>query len=94
MKTKDVPAVVMLLAGGVYCVMGISHQTPLWEFTLYLLPVLIIFWMIGGILRMILDKYMVEMADKPEEEQGEVSEDAEAQEQTETAEETSSDEDE
>ena len=66
MKTKDVPAIVMLLAGGVYCAIGIRYQIPLMQFTMQLLAVLIIFWILGGIVRMVLDKFMVEMADKEE----------------------------
>jgi len=78
MKTKDLPAIVMLLAGGVYCVIGIRYQIPLMQFTLQLLMVLILFWIFGGIVRMVLDKCMIEMADKKEsEEDTEKSEDGE-----------------
>lgn len=78
MKTKDLPAIVMLLAGGVYCVIGIRYQIPLMQFTLQLLMILILFWILGGIVRMVLDKFMVEMADKKEsEEDTEKSEDGE-----------------
>ena len=82
MKTKDVPAIVMLLAGGVYCVIGIRYQIPLMQFTLQLLIVLIIFWILGGIVRMVLDKYMVEMADKTEENEDEEASDGEENNET------------
>lgn len=82
MKTNYVPAIVMLLAGGVYCLLGIFYQIPLWEFSIQLLIVLIIFWIIGGIIRIVLDKYMGEIEEKSEgteeaEESEESSEDTE-----------------
>ena len=64
MKTKDIPAMVMLLAGGVYCLLGIRYQIPLMDFSVQLLIVLLIFWIIGGIVRLFLDKYMGEIEDK------------------------------
>ena len=67
MKTKEIPAMVMLLAGGVYCLLGIYYQIPLMEFSVQLLIVLLIFWIFGGIVRMFLDKYMGEIEDKTEE---------------------------
>ena len=79
MKTKDVPAIVMLLAGGVYCVIGIRYQIPLMQFTLQLLAVLIMFWIFGGIVRMVLDKFMVVMADKEENKDEETGEHAEGE---------------
>lgn len=74
MKTNYVPAIVMLSAGCVYCLFGILYQIPLWNFTIQLLTVLIIFWIIGGIIRMVLDKYMGEIEEKSEEESEEESE--------------------
>ena len=73
MKTKDIPAIVMLLAGGLYCLLGIYYQIPLLDFTVQLLLVLLIFWIFGGILRMILDRFIGEVK-KPEEEQAEEAE--------------------
>ena len=77
MKTNYVPAIVMLLAGGVYCLLGIFYQIPLWDFTIQLLIVLIIFWIMGGIIKMVLDKYMGEIEEKTEEESDEESEENE-----------------
>lgn len=68
MKTKEIPAIVMLLAGGVYCLIGIRYQIPLMDFSVQLLIVLLIFWMIGGIIRFVLDKFMGEIEEKAEEE--------------------------
>ena len=76
MKTKEIPAIVMLLAGGVYCLLGIYYQIPLMEFSVQLLIVLLIFWIFGGIVRMFLDKNMGEIEDKAKEEEGETEEGA------------------
>lgn len=76
MKTNYVPAIVMLLAGGVYCLFGIYNQTPLMDFCLQLLIVLIIFWIIGGIIRMILDRFMGEIEDKNKTEDNSEEEDS------------------
>ncbi len=67
MKTKDVPAIIMLLAGGVYCLFGIIYKIPLMEFLIHLLIILLVFWMFGGIIRMILDRFMGEIVVKEEE---------------------------
>lgn len=69
MKTKDLPAIVMLLAGAVYCLIGIRDKVDLWDFTLTLFIVLLVFYILGGIVKVILDKCMVILADKPEEEE-------------------------
>ena len=66
MKTKEIPAIVMLLAGGVYCLIGIRYQIPLMDFTVQLLVVLLVFWIIGGIVRIVLDRFMWEIGDKTE----------------------------
>ena len=94
MKTKEIPAIVMLLAGGVYCLLGIYYQIPLMEFSVQLLIVLLIFWMFGGIIRMILDKFMGEIEDKTEEEEEETEEGAtgETEEEDSKEEETDSEE--
>ena len=67
MKTKEIPAIVMLLAGGVYCLFGIIYKIPLMEFLIHLLIILLVFWMFGGIIRMILDRFMGEIVIKEEE---------------------------
>ena len=77
MKTNYVSAIVMLSAGGVYCLFGIYNGVPLMDFCIQLLSVLIIFWIIGGIIRMVLDKYMGEIEDKNKEETEEESEEDE-----------------
>ncbi len=77
MKTNYVSAIVMLLAGGVYCLFGIYYQIPLMDFCVQLLVVLIIFWMIGGIIRMVLDRFMGEIEDKTKKDEEESEENEE-----------------
>jgi len=67
MKTKDVPAIIMLLAGGVYCLFGIIYSIPLMEFLIHLFVILLVFWIFGGIVKMILDRFMGEIVVKKEE---------------------------
>lgn len=81
MKTKDIPAIVMLLAGGVYCLIGIRYQIPLMDFLVQLLIILMIFWIIGGIVRMFLDKFMGEIEDKSKSEEDEETEETDADEE-------------
>ena len=74
MKTNGVPAIIMLLAGGVYCLLGILYQIPLMDFLVQLLLILLLFWILGGIVRMVLDRFMGEMEDKAKEEEQETEE--------------------
>ena len=91
MKTKDIPAMVMLLAGGVYCLIGIRYQIPLMDFSVQLLIVLLVFWMIGGIVRIVLDKFMGEIEDKTKAEETEDAEEKDAEGESENSEESSED---
>ena len=79
MKTKDIPAMVMLLAGGVYCLIRIRYQIPLMDFSVQLLIVLLVFWMMGGIVRMVLDKFMGEIEDPAKAEETEEAEEKDAE---------------
>ena len=88
MKTKDIPAIVMLLAGGVYCLIGIRYQIPLMDFLIQLLIILLVFWIIGGIVRMFLDKFMGEIGEKAQSEETEKSEE-DAKEESEDSEDSS-----
>lgn len=73
MKTKGIPAVVMLLAGFVTCIIGIVQHMETDVFTKTLLAVLIIFYVLGCIVKLVLDKNFKEM-DEPEENQEESGE--------------------
>ena len=68
MKTNSVPAIVMLLAGAVYCLFGIRAGVPLMDFTVQLLIVLFVFYVLGAIIRLVLDKFMGEVGVKNDEE--------------------------
>ena len=68
----------MLLAGGVYCLIGIRYQIPLMDFLVQLLIVLLIFWIIGGIVRMVLDKFMGEIEDESKSEEDDDAEEEDA----------------
>ncbi len=92
MKTKEIPAIVMLLAGGVYCLIGIRYQIPLMDFTVQLLIVLLVFWMIGGIVRMVLDRFMGEIEDKAKGEESEETQEKDAEEDAEESDDTSNEE--
>lgn len=67
MKTNYVPAIVMLVAGAVYCLLGLMSGASLYEFMVHLLIVLLIFYVLGGIIRMVLDRFMGELGTKEEE---------------------------
>lgn len=69
MKTNYIPAIVMLLAGAVYCLFGLKAQVPLLDFTVQLLIVLLVFYVLGGIIRMVLDRFMGEIKTKSGEEE-------------------------
>ena len=68
---------VMLTAGGVYCLLGILYQIPLMDFMVQLLIVLLIFWILGGIVRLLLDRFMGEIEDKAKDEEEAEEKDAE-----------------
>ena len=76
MKTKGIPAVVMLLAGFVTCIIGIVQHMETMVFTKTLLAVLVIFYVLGCIVKLVLDKNFKEM-DEPEKEQEESEEEQE-----------------
>lgn len=56
MKTKGIPAVVMLLAGFVTCIIGIVQHMETDVFIKTLLAVLIIFYLLGCIVKLVLVK--------------------------------------
>jgi large-conductance mechanosensitive channel len=67
MKTNHIPAIIMLSAGFIVCICNIRKSVSLFEFTRQLLIVLVIFLIIGFVVKLILDKLMTVMADKKEE---------------------------
>lgn len=66
MKTKAVPAVIMLTAGLIDCILSIYCQLSLWRFTWQLLVVLVIFYILGCVVQIILDKNFAGMQETEE----------------------------
>ena len=56
MKTKPIPAIVMLVAGLVVCIAGMAGHMETGRFVKMLLVVLIVFYIIGGIVKLLIDK--------------------------------------
>lgn len=81
MKTKPIPAIVMLSAGFVTCIIAIYTHMELMAFTKSLLLVLIVFYILGGIVKIILDKNFAQM--KEEEETADTEENPEDSQETE-----------
>lgn len=69
MKTKPIPAIVMLIAGFVTCVIAIYTHMELNSFTKTLLSVLIIFYIFGTVIKVILDRNFKEMEEEASEEE-------------------------
>lgn len=55
MKTKSIPAIIMLLAGAIACIAGIASHLDVAGFVKMLLIVLIVFYLLGCIVKIILD---------------------------------------
>lgn len=63
MKTNGVPAIIMLAAGFIDCVIAILTHMSLWNFTRQLLLVLVLFYVIGCMVKMIIDRNFKDMED-------------------------------
>ena len=88
MKTKQIPAVIMLLAGFVTCIVAIFQGIEVGRFLKILLLVLIGFYVSGCVIKVILDRNFKEMEDtetkeEEPEEQEETKEDGSAEEEEE-----------
>jgi len=58
MKTNYIPAIIMLLAGFLYCIIGIKNKVEVTDFCIQLIIVLLVFYILGGIIKMVLDAFM------------------------------------
>ena len=85
MKTNGVPAIVMLLAGFIDCLIAIRTHMTLGSFTRQLFLVLLVFYIIGCVVKTILDRNIDKMEDiktveeelgRKEEESGEPQDEA------------------
>lgn len=64
MKTKSIPALIMLSAGAIACIAGIAGHMEIVRFTKMLLIVLIIFYILGCFVKIILDRNFKEMQEE------------------------------
>lgn len=79
MKTKQVPAIVMLVAGFMTCIVSIFQGLEADKFLKILLIVLVSFYILGGVIKIILDQSFIEA--KKKEASEETEEDAKDNEQ-------------
>lgn len=56
MKTRPIPAVIMMLAGFITCLMAIFNRMDTMQFLQILLGVLIGFYILGCMIKLVLDK--------------------------------------
>lgn len=85
MKTKQVPVIIMLVAGLITCILGFTMQMETAQFVRTLVIILISFYILGCIAKLVLDKNFKE---EPEEEATEEAGEESVGEGTETTEET------
>lgn len=85
MKTNGVPAIVMLTAGLIDCVISIQMHLTLYAFTKQLLLVLVLFYVIGCVVQVILDRNFKDMEDTKEAQDEEGNEEGEDGGETEAA---------
>ena len=74
MKTKDIPALVMLSGGALSCAISLLKKVSFLQMCIYLLITLIIFFFIGCIFRYLIEKHLDNVLNPPEE----ISEEEEA----------------
>ncbi len=70
MKTKPIPAIIMLIAGFITCLYGLLYHVDLFHFTKNLLIVLVVFYILGSVVKLILDINFNKM--EPEEKTDEI----------------------
>ena len=56
MKTKLIPAILMLVAGAMACVLGFVYRYESTQFFTMVFTVLVVFYMLGWIVKIIIDK--------------------------------------
>ncbi len=65
MKTKTIPVMLMLVAGAMACVLGFVYRYETTQFFTMVFTVLVVFYMLGCIVKIIIDKnFPVEQSDK------------------------------
>lgn len=89
MNTKSIPALIMLLAGSIASILGLVNRYETTEFIIMILIVLLVFYVLGCIVKTILDKNFKGMDEQVQDEQ---KESEEAKENIESTEGTKADE--
>ena len=56
MKTKSIPEILMLVAGALACILGFVYRYETTQFFTMLLIVLVVFYILGCIVKIIIDK--------------------------------------
>jgi phosphotransferase system glucose/maltose/N-acetylglucosamine-specific IIC component len=81
MNKENIPLILMLVAGAITCIFTMIHDYPVWAKLLSLLIVLLVFFLLGSLLRWTLETFEYENAkrakeekEKAEQEEGEVVE--------------------
>lgn len=80
MNTKPIPAVLALIAGFVTCIMSFVQHADITVFAKRFIIVCVVFFIVGYIVRIVLDMNFKEMAEEPEEEAAPEEEDREPEE--------------
>lgn len=66
MKTKKIPAIIMLSAGSVTCIATYLNHYSLKEMLIALIIVLVIFLIVGYVIKMVLDSFELPEEDEAE----------------------------
>lgn len=74
MKTKQIPALVMLLGGSVACIVSYINRYELKEMLVVLTLSLVIFLIFGVIIRLVLDSFELPQEEEKVDDDGEVVE--------------------
>lgn len=74
MNTKSIPALIMLLAGAIASILGLINRYETTEFIIMLLIVLLVFYVLGCIVKIIVDKNFKGMDEQVQDEQKESEE--------------------
>lgn len=83
MNTKSIPAIVMLLAGFIACIAGMHAHMEVAGFLKMLLIVLIIFYILGCVIKLILDRNFVEVQEEETTDGDQIQSDEDVSEETE-----------
>ena len=64
MRTKSIPVILMLIAGALACILGFVYRYETTQFFAMVLTVLVVFYMLGCIVKIIIDKNFSEIGKK------------------------------